>query len=651
MSNLYVLLTWQYSKTDETGYFLQRSTNSGSTWPVDYTLPIQNQYLDFPTPVETYWYRVTATNDVGSSPFSNVASVTFPEGPHPSTGPSDLVVVSGSAILTWTSQSNDLYFFAIQRSLDGIGYSDFADVLPSSVDVNIVSNGGFETGDTGSWNIVDLSEDIFVVAEPTYVHSGTYGCKFGPYITAENPNGSGSLSQILDTISGSYYTLSFWFLSNGTTDPLNFFQVYWEGNLIADLSAENNPYTQYIYPVTASMNGSELLFLGDNEPDYYGLDDISVTTSSVILLGTYTDTTVTSSILGSTYWYQVAAVNGYGTSSFSNTASITFTLLIPPSGAISLTVASSSLSASLIWTYMDTNQNGFNVERSTDGVTYSNLISIANPTSRSYDDLSVSSPNTYWYRVDAYNGAGTSSYSNTGSAEFPPVPTWNAWWTMDTASFDSPNPFIHEIDSINGLDLALQLNSFFSTTGSGKVNNALIFTGSSGTSLFSTCNNASLKFSSIGTTVVCWVKAVDDISKPDTTATLLYRFDQSGSNYNINVSRNGGGSDWVLTLGAATINKAWAADWHFFAITFDAVTGNISFDIDRAATTTQFAVIPGAGANTYGFAFVACSGGVSGGQITVFFDEFAIYNRVLNSTQLDYLYNSGTGRTWPVTLP
>ena len=54
-----------------------------------------------------------------------------------------------------------------------------------------------------------------------------------------------------------------------------------------------------------------------------------ITTSLANIL-TSTDTDVSSSILGVTYYYRVAAVNAYGTSSYSATSSITFTEAIPP---------------------------------------------------------------------------------------------------------------------------------------------------------------------------------------------------------------------------------------------------------------------------------------------------------------------------------
>jgi len=32
-------------------------------------------------------------------------------------------------------------------------------------------------------------------------------------------------------------------------------------------------------------------------------------------------------------------------------------------------------------------------------------------------------------------------------------------------------------------------------------------------------------------------------------------------------------------------------------------------------------------------------------------DEIALYPRRLSATEVTYIYNGGTGRTWPVVLP
>jgi hypothetical protein len=93
-----------------------------------------------------------------------------------------------------------------------------------------------------------------------------------------------------------------------------------------------------------------------------------------------------------------------------------------PSGSTVLIVSSGS--AVLSWSYSSNDENGFNIEESLDGITYNNIFVLSSPDSRSYTDTLVFSGNTYWYRMNAFNNAGTSSYSNTASIFFSgsPVP-------------------------------------------------------------------------------------------------------------------------------------------------------------------------------------------------------------------------------------
>ena len=72
-----VLVIWTYAHSDQTGFLLQRSTNSASTWPVNYTTNASTmQYTDSDVVVGgTYWYHVAATNQFGIGSFSNTASV------------------------------------------------------------------------------------------------------------------------------------------------------------------------------------------------------------------------------------------------------------------------------------------------------------------------------------------------------------------------------------------------------------------------------------------------------------------------------------------------------------------------------------------------------------------------------------------------
>ena len=633
------LVSWTSSIANADVWHLYRSFNYGGFGYIGSFSPNTYSYRheDVTASVEgnTYSYKVYAANSYGSSDYSNTASITFTYASPLPEAPISLSVDSGSAILNWVSQSNNQNYFAVQRSLDGLTYSDLASVTP--IPTNIVTNGGFETGTTGSWTVVDLSNGVQVLPIPPFVYSGTYGLAFGPYVNLNNPNGSGSISQILPTTSGSSYNLFFWLLSNqGQT----LFQLYWEGNLIADLSAVNNPYTQYTYGVTASMNGSELKFLGDNELAYYGLDDISVfPLVGGILPETYTDMDVSSSIVGNTYWYQVAGVNSYGTSSFSNTASIIFTIpLLLPTASFTGTPLSGAAPLAVTFTNASSNATIYNWSFG-DAI----FSSATNPVH------TYTNPGVYDVGLMASGSAGVSYLTQSAYVSASSAPTLDptlAWWTMDSGTANN------ELDSLNGTALATAYNPAWATTVAGKVNNALQFSCSAGVSVANVASDAALMSSGTGSTIVFWLNVTDDIPQGTNYVSLNYRFDQNATNYTTMIDRSGvAPNNWTVYVnGTPYITATSATGWHFFAITFDILTGTLGLDIDQAGMTTQAAIIPTAGANTTGRVYMGGSGGTVG-SFLMQVDEFAVYNQVLTNTQLNYLYNSGTGRTWPVTLP
>ena len=138
-------ISWTYSLSDNTGFLLQRSTDSGSTWPTTYQLPaFSTAYLDTTVAVfGTYWYRVVAANQYGIGDYSNTGSIFVP--PLYPSGPYHLVVTSGSAILTWQSGSSNQDYFAIQKSLDGSSYlglnvSLIANYTDALVSASVIGN-------------------------------------------------------------------------------------------------------------------------------------------------------------------------------------------------------------------------------------------------------------------------------------------------------------------------------------------------------------------------------------------------------------------------------------------------------------------------------------------------------------------------------
>jgi hypothetical protein len=87
-----------------------------------------------------------------------------------------------------------------------------------------------------------------------------------------------------------------------------------------------------------------------------------------------------------------------------------------PSG-ISAT-ADSSTRVTVRWKDNSDNETGFRLERSDNGVDFSEIATLGAGTT-SYSDSGLSSRTTYYYRVRAYNSVGNSGYSNTDSVTTP----------------------------------------------------------------------------------------------------------------------------------------------------------------------------------------------------------------------------------------
>jgi fibronectin type 3 domain-containing protein len=125
----------------------------------------------------------------------------------------------------------------------------------------------------------------------------------------------------------------------------------------------------------------------------------------------FTDTSVAG---GYTYYYKVRAINGTEFSDFSNTAIATTPRTTVPAAPSNLsgTLKSTrkSLTATLTWQDNSSNEDMFVLQRSTDGINWAAFTVGTNTTS--YTDTALARGQTYYYRVKAYNSAGSSAWSN-----------------------------------------------------------------------------------------------------------------------------------------------------------------------------------------------------------------------------------------------
>jgi hypothetical protein len=148
---------------------------------------------------------------------------------------------------------------------------------------NLVTNGGFETGDFTGWTQSGNLDYTGVHAEygNDYPNLPNYGAYFGPV---------GSLGFISQTLAtpGASYNISFWLASEGGTP--NEVQVFWGGGLIYDVfDLSSQPYTLYNFVVPATADTTVLMLGLRNDLLYQYLDDVSVNAipipGTAILLG------------------------------------------------------------------------------------------------------------------------------------------------------------------------------------------------------------------------------------------------------------------------------------------------------------------------------------------------------------------------------
>lgn len=161
----------------------------------------------------------------------------------------------------------------------------------------IVVNGGFEQSAGGTddfspgWTHSDPTGNDVVGTDFGsfhFAHNGTQYAALGPKADEANPAPIGTLSQVLATAAGTLYTLDFFLKvdaddATGSTTP-NFFNVYFNGALVSastDLP-ETSDYVEYTFGnLLATAASTTLEFQYRHDPDFFRLDDVSVTSAAV----------------------------------------------------------------------------------------------------------------------------------------------------------------------------------------------------------------------------------------------------------------------------------------------------------------------------------------------------------------------------------
>jgi fibronectin type 3 domain-containing protein len=360
----------------------------------------------------TYYFEVDAFNSQGTSAMSNIASATT------------------------TSQAGTLDFSSgFAGSAGVLSYNGSAKINGTSAE--LTDGGGSEAGSFFSTNAVDVTQFsnqfTFQLANAnadgfTFTIQGN-----GP--TALGPSGGG-LGYGPDTPGGNPG------IPNSVAVKFDLYNNAGEGT---DSTGE---YTGGASPTTPAI---DLSSAGINLPSG-DVFNVVMTYDGTTLNVTITDTGTNASasqayavnipqVIGSNTGYVgftggtggATAVQNILTWAYSPTAT---TVPAAPSNLTGTVVSGSEIDIS--WTNNANNATAVLIDRSTDGVHFTQIASVG-PTVSSYHDTTLSPGNTYYYEVQATNAAGNSAFSNVFSAATltaPPPPTNLTATNITTAEVD-----------------------------------------------------------------------------------------------------------------------------------------------------------------------------------------------------------------------
>jgi hypothetical protein len=408
-------VTWADSWTSETRYIVSRATGRGSykrlaTVPADTTA-----YSDTAVNAnQTYRYQVTAFS--GKTKFKpGLAAATSPApspapaprpAPEPGPGPgaplpvepSSLVAtaVSSSRVnLTWTDNSSDELGFKVERSTSGNIWTQVAIVSASETSYSV-------QGLSASTNYQFRVRAFSVDGDSAYSNTADATTQAAPVLS---PAGFAVTRLVLVNADTDQDVME---LTPGVTVDFGVLGTQ-NLNVRAEASAGAQSVRFVLDGFEVRTENSAPYTLGS---DVGGTDYLAWTPA----IGQHT--------LGVTPYALDGAAGDAGAA-----MSVAFTVADSqpqpqqaPLAPLNFTVTgTTSSTASLAWADNSPNETGFKIERSTDGVNWTQVATVGSGV-RTYSAGALSPSTTYHFRVRAYNASGDSAYTDIATATTAEAP-------------------------------------------------------------------------------------------------------------------------------------------------------------------------------------------------------------------------------------
>ena len=355
-------LTWSDNSNNETGFVIERQAWGSGSWVTLTTVGAGvTSYADRTVAESTqYSYRVSATNNLGKSSASNVATATTPATIPGAPSNLALSVQSASRInLTWSDNSFNETGFVIARQVGG----------------------------SGTWvTLTTVGAGVTSYADSALAESTQYSYR----VSASNSAGTSSASNVATATTPATIPAV----------PSGLALTVQSASRI-NLAWSDNSFNETGFVIARQVGGSGTW--------------VTLTTVGAGVTN-YADSALAES---TQYSYRVSASNSAGTSSASNVVTATTPATIPgaPSN-LALSVQSASR-ISLTWSDNSFNETGFVIARQVGGSgTWVTLTTVGAGVTN-YADSALAESTQYSYRVSATDSAGTSSASNVATAATP----------------------------------------------------------------------------------------------------------------------------------------------------------------------------------------------------------------------------------------
>ena len=371
-----------------TTYAVEKSTD-GTNWS-PLTSINANTFQDTGlTNSNTYYYKVTAVNQVGNSVFSSPVSIVAGDAPSQVTGLTATTTSNTSIDLAWTAPNAN-------------GYAVSGYMIERSADMG------------ATWSTLVANTQSLSVA---YADTGLTTGQFYTYkISAINALGTGQASATAVTHAGDVPNAPVLTL---TALPNSIIQLDWP-------APTNNGFVITTYQVEKSI---------DSGNTWTPLTSVNALTTQ--------DTGLTN---GNSYQYRVLATNTIGNSPFSGAVAM---IAGDVPGALSVLTATtqSDTSISLTWTAPNANGytiTGYQIEQSTDGTTWNTIVTNTQNTAVSYTVTGLTDSTDYYFKVTGINALGIGALgpiatAHTFGAPDPFIPlTFSSTTTSATVNWTQP---------------------------------------------------------------------------------------------------------------------------------------------------------------------------------------------------------------------